>query len=219
MNYQALQSRQNKLQHTSPIIRQSIYWYATRTTQKVPKVLIFIYKLFGNYPRSIKVRISNWRIKPNNLTQQLIIEMAYALLYNYIDIHNGNISKLPINPQLYDDMQAEFVRVVLNVSGSSKEAIKKDIEILIKYQQEILDFQERKNRKNISEDKFVLPIIIITSFFVVFGFSIPQDYRWSVGLLFTIVVSLMSHKSEIAGSDELLYEKTILVMLENLKVD
>lgn len=165
------------------------------------------------------MKISNWRINPNNLTQQLIIETAYALLGNYINICDGNISKLPINPQLYEDMQAEFVRLVLNVSGSSKEAIKQEIETLIKYQQEIFNFQERKNKKNISEEKFVFPIVIVTSFFIVFGFSIPQEYRWLVGVLFTIVVNFMSHKSEIISSNELLYEKTILVMLENLKVD
>ena len=211
MNYQ--------IPDPSVLIRQSTDWRNTKTKHKISKITILICKFLQSDPRSIRFRMSSWRIQPKNSTQAQIIEIAYILLYNYIDSQEGNISKSPINPQIYEDVQREFERVVMSTLGCSKESVKKEVESLILFQQEIVDHQEQKNRSSVALEKFVFPLIIIVSIFLVFGFSIPQKAGWIFGVVSSSIASFMHYKSESAGSDELLYEKTLLKMLKNLKVD
>jgi hypothetical protein len=182
------------------------------------KFVILAYKIFGAQPSFLKTRISNWRIKPQNLTQEFIIEAAYSLLYNYIDSQDGNITRQPINPQLYQNMQLEYNAIIANLNYS-KEYFRKDVDFLILCQEEVIDYQEPRNKIYSALAKFVFPMSVIIATGIIFGVPSTPGLKWIFGIVVAAAPKFMEYKSEYADSNELIYEKTILKMLKKIEVN
>jgi hypothetical protein len=199
-------------------VRRAAYWNNSRKKTKIQKLVIFAYKLFGNQPRFLKTRISNWCIEPQNETQHLIIETAYSLLYNYIDFQDGSITRRPINPQLYQNMQLECNTILTTLNCPIKD-FKEDLNFLISCQEEIIDYQEPRNKISSALAKFVFPLSIVVAIVIIFGDPSTPALRWISGIFVAAVPKFMEYKIESEDSNELIYEKTILKMLNKIELD
>jgi hypothetical protein len=204
--------------YTHTTVRRKAYWYNTGKLSRIQKFVILIYKFLGSQPRSLRVRISNWHINPQNSIQRQIIETAYELLYNYIDSQGGRINRQPINPQLYQNMQSECDAVLANLSCPIED-VKKDVEFLISCQEEIIDHQEPRNKNSSTLAKFVFPVSVIVAICIIFGYPSTSELRWVFGIFVVAVPKFMEYKSECAESNELIYEKTILKMLKKIDLE
>jgi hypothetical protein len=96
---------------------------------------------------------------------------------------------------------------------------KKDIDFLAVCQEEIIDYQEPRNKISSTLAKFVFPASIIVAIGIIFGLPSTPELRWIFGIFVAAVPKFMEYKSERADSDELIYEKTILKMLKRIELD